>query len=245
MNWYRTDLHIHSVLSPCCSLEMSAHSVMNTARNKGLSILAITDHNSMANCAVYGKVARELGLTFFWGVEIQSIEEIHLIAIFDNEKTALDFDRKLYESLQPVDNNPEFFGDQVVIDEDENIVRFEKKALINSSRWTLNELVDRLKSIDCFYFPAHTDAESYSIIGQLGFIPEELDFPALGITASCDIKSFLQKHPTLANYGFIRNSDAHYLDQIGKGYTDFYLKEPTTKELRLACQKTCQRKYVI
>jgi len=237
LNWYRADLHIHSVLSPCGSLEMSAKDVVKTAKNMGLSIIAITDHNSMANCSVYQKVAQMYGLTFFWGVEIQTIEEIHIIALFENEIVATEFDKELYESLLPVDNNPDFFGDQVIIDENENILRFEKRALINSSQWTLDALINKLNKIDCFYFPAHIDSDAYSIIGQLGFIPKDYNFLALGITATCDIDKFLERHPELAGYYLIRSSDAHYLEDIGKGYSEFYLENPTLRDIRLACQK--------
>ncbi len=224
---------------------MSAHNVARQAVENGLSIIAITDHNSMANCPVYQKIAESHGLNFFWGVEVQTIEEIHVIVIFDNTKLAREFDSELYESLLPLKNNPDFFGDQVVIDEDENIIRFEEKALINSSRWSLQNLVERLKSLDCFFFPAHIDAETYSIIGQLGFIPGDIEFPALGITAGCNLPGFLENHPDLKNSIFIRNSDAHYLKDIGSGYTDFYIEKATLKEIRFACQKIGLRKYVV
>jgi len=223
---------------------MSARNVMKTAKEKGITIVAITDHNSMANCAVYQKVATQYGLNFFWGVEIQTMEEIHVIALFENIPTALKFDAELYESLLPIENNPEFFGDQVVIDEEENIIRFEKRALINSSQWSLDELIKRLDTLNCFYYPAHIDAESYSIIGQLGFIPSEYHFPALGITSTCDLDKYLKTHPELASYSFIRSSDAHYLEDIGKGFTEYYLEEPSLKEVRLAYQKKGLRKYV-
>lgn len=245
MNWYKADLHIHSVLSPCCDLEMSASKVMKTAKEKGLKIIAITDHNSMANCAVYEKAAHELGIVFFWGTEIQTIEEIHIIALFEDKESALSFDEELYESLLPVKNNPDFFGDQVVIDEKENIVRFEDKALINSSRWSLEELVEKLSKINSFYYPAHVDSHAYSIIGQLGFIPAELVFTALEITAGCNEQEFLKEHPSLLSYSLIKSSDAHYLKDIGSGITKFFVKEPTLKEVRLACQKNGRRKHVV
>ena len=244
MNWYRADLHVHSVLSPCSGLEMSPKEVIKAAKDRGINILAITDHNSMANCSVYQKEALKAGITFLWGVEIQTSEEIHIIALFTDQDTALDFDTELYESLLPIENNPEFFGDQVVIDENEDIVRFEKRALINSSQWSLNELITKLNKLQCFYFPAHIDAEAYSIIGQLGFIPAEHNFIALGITAACDLTKFLGKHSDLAGYSFIRSSDAHYLAEVGKGCTEFYLETATLEEMRLACQKKRNRKNV-
>ena len=243
LNWYRADLHIHSVLSPCGGLEMSAKNVMQRVKELGISIIAITDHNSMANCAVYKQAAEEMGITCFWGVEIQTSEEIHLIALFASEIEAQSFDKELYQSLLPIDNNPDFFGDQVVIDKDENIVCFETRALINSSMWSLDEVVEKLKGYDSFFYPAHIDAEAFSVLGQLGFLPTELKFDALGVTASCNLERFLTSNPTLKGYSLLKSSDAHYLKDLGSGYTDFYLEKPTLNEMRLACQNKCTRKY--
>ena len=245
MKWYKADLHIHSVLSPCGGLEMSPKNIMEAAVKADISIIAVTDHNSMANCSVYHKTAQRYNIKYLYGIEIQTAEEIHLVALFNHPKEALKFDEELYHSLLPLDNKPDYFGDQVVIDEDENITRFEKKALINSSRWTLEETVSKLRSYDTFIFPAHIDAPTFSIIGQLGFIDNNLDFDALGITADCNLKEFLEQHSYLKNKAFIRNSDAHYLNQIGKGFTSFYIQSPDIKEIGFACQKKGDRKYVV
>ncbi len=99
------DLHIHSVLSPCGGLEMSPNSIMQRLKQFGIQWLAITDHNSMANCPAYQKVAEKEGLFFTWGIEIQSVEEIHLLAYFDDSSSAKEFDSELYNSLLPINND--------------------------------------------------------------------------------------------------------------------------------------------
>ncbi|MBN1327101.1 MAG: PHP domain-containing protein, partial [Candidatus Cloacimonetes bacterium] len=112
MKWYKADLHIHSVLSPCSSLEMAPESVMLAARDQHLDIVSITDHNSMQNSLVYGQSAQKHHLSYIFGVEIQTGEEIHLIALFDDWTLAEEFNDELYQSLIPIKNDPEFFGDQ-------------------------------------------------------------------------------------------------------------------------------------
>lgn len=241
MRWYKADLHVHSVLSPCGGLEMAPREVMKTARDKGLDIIAITDHNSCANLEVYAAFARKFGLHYINGIEIQSAEEIHLIALFQNGEQACSFGAELYDSLLPIKNDPEYFGDQVIIDENNNIKGFVEKALINSSKWYLDEVVQKIKNYNGFYFPAHVDVESYSILGQLGFIPPHSNIGALGITAKCDVKAFLQAHPELQKYALIRNSDAHYLRDVASGYSQFYLQKPTLAEIILACKKQAGR----
>ncbi len=242
MKCYRADLHIHSVLSPCGSLKMSPKNIFENAKKNKINLLAITDHNSMKNCLSYKKVALKYKINFLFGVEIQTAEEIHLIALFDDNDNAMSFDNLLYESLLPVKNNPEFFGDQVIIDENENILGFEEKALINSSVWDLETTINNVLNYNGFCFPAHIDAPTFSIISQLGFIPDNLKIEALGITKKCNLKKLIDKFPYLKKYAFIKNSDAHYPNDVGSGYTEFYLNSPSIAELRMAVKNKNNRK---
>jgi len=237
MKWYKADLHIHSVLSPCGDLEMSPDNVIQTAFRKGMDIIAITDHNSMGNSPAFRKVANRYGIFCFMGMEIQTSEEIHIVCLLDDVDKALAFEKEVYEVLPSVKNDPDYFGDQVVIDAEENIVRFEEKALINSINWTIDETVVKIREYDGFCFPAHVDAVTFSIIGQLGFIPPDSDYDALGITAKCNIQKFLENNSYLSNFAFIRNSDAHYLNDIASGFSEFYIEKPTIQELKMACKK--------
>jgi len=235
-------LHIHSVLSPCGGLEMSPVALVKRAKEMGLDIIAITDHNTMANCSSYHRVAEREDVNFINGVEIQTAEEIHLIALFDESEDALNFDHELYDSLLNIPNDPEYFGDQVVIDADENIIRCEERALLNSSKWTLDEALKRVRKYNGFCYAAHVDAKTYSIIGQLGFIPDDLKLDAVGITAKSNREEILELYPYLKKYALIKSSDAHYLADIGSGYTMFWLEIPTLSEIRMACEGIQGRK---
>jgi len=245
MQSFRADLHIHSVLSPCGGLEMSPNSIMQRLKQFGIQWLAITDHNSMANCPAYQKVAEKEGLFFTWGVEIQSVEEIHLLAYFDDSSSAEKFNAELYESLFPLDNDPDFFGDQVIIDENENILRVEPRALINSSEWNLNTVVEKVQAYNGLVVPAHIDSSVNSILSQLGFIPEVPQFQLFGISACLDVKSWVQDNPYFKDKVFLRASDAHYLNDIGKGYSIITVEKPSVQELFLAAKGCGRRKIEI
>ncbi|MCS7240144.1 MAG: PHP domain-containing protein, partial [Candidatus Bipolaricaulota bacterium] len=58
MRWFRADLHIHSVLSPCGSLEMSPRRIVEEARKAGLDLIAVCDHNASANGQYVRKIAK-------------------------------------------------------------------------------------------------------------------------------------------------------------------------------------------
>ena len=50
MKEFRVDLHLHTCLSPCGSLEMSPQRIVETALERGLDAIAVTDHNSTLQC---------------------------------------------------------------------------------------------------------------------------------------------------------------------------------------------------
>lgn len=231
------DLHIHSVLSPCGGLEMSPSALVTRLKELGITWFAITDHNSMANCPAYEAVAKKHGLSFTWGVEIQTMEEVHLLAYFDSREAAVQFDEELYKSLLPIENDPEFFGDQVIIDENENILRVESRALINSSVWDVAFATEQVQNFSGLAIPAHVDAQVNSILSQLGFLPAYPVFEILGITANLDLADFTQMHPELAEKAFLRASDAHYLGDLKSSLCRLHIEEANLQELLLAARR--------
>lgn len=221
---------------------MSPRELVKRIKSLKIEWIAITDHNSMANCDAYEKVALDAGLSFTWGVEIQTAEEVHLLAYFDDPDAARCFDRQLYQSLLPVHNDSAFFGDQAVIDADENILRFEEKALINSSVWDIETCFNEVSAYGGICYPAHVDAPANSILSQLGFVPEMPVFEMYGITAGLDVSSFIDLHPYFRGKALIRSSDAHYLDDLGSGVSHFYIDQPSCREMLLAARGEAERK---
>jgi hypothetical protein len=213
---------------------MAPHDLVKRLQECKIDWFAITDHNTMANCPAYAAVAKDAGLFFSWGVEIQTSEEIHLLAYFDSPSQAQEFDTKLYNSLLPLENDAEYFGDQVVIDENENILRVEQRALINSSLWDLSQTAKTIMAYGGFAVPAHIDAGVNSIISQLGFMPEEPAFELFGVTAGLDMQDWRVRQPYFTKRSLIKASDAHYLADIGSGYSELYLAEASVAELQKA-----------
>ena len=70
MKEYRVDLHLHTCLSPCGSLEMSPQRIVETALERGLDAIAVTDHNSTLQCPEIQALGEERGLMVFAGAEV-------------------------------------------------------------------------------------------------------------------------------------------------------------------------------
>jgi PHP family Zn ribbon phosphoesterase len=221
---YRADFHIHSCLSPCASLEMSPQAIVKQAQAVGLNAIALSDHNCGFNLPAFAKACEAASMECLYGLEVTSIEEAHILCLFDDLDRAVEFGDQVYESLPPVLNCPERFGDQPVLDENEEILRFAEKFLISASGYDIHSLVTEVHALGGLIIPAHIDRMVYGIIAQLGFLPDEA-FDAVELTAHGD--------PALAlTYPIVRNSDSHYLNTLGSAYTEFDLDAFTVEQIR-------------
>ncbi|HRD22589.1 MAG TPA: PHP domain-containing protein [Candidatus Hydrothermia bacterium] len=241
---FMADLHIHSTLSPCGSLDMSPRNIVSAAVKRGLDIIAVADHNSYENAYYTGVIAMKGGVNFLYGIEVQSIEEVHILAFFDSYEELRSFGSIIYDNLPDVSNNPDYFGDQVVVDEDDNIVKVEAKLLLNSTRLTLDEIVDLIKEYNGLAILSHVNAGYFSVISQLGFIPQNLSIDAVEVT--CDIsRSEINNVPGIGGRPIVTFSDAHYVGDIGRGYTVFFLKEVSVAEIKKALGNLEGRSYEV
>jgi len=205
---------------------MSPRNIIMRAREVGLDIIAITDHNMAENCSYAALRSREAGPLVLSGMELQTAEEVHLLAIFGQHETAMELQKHVYDRLPAILNDPEYFGDQVVVDEKDGIVRFEERLLLNSSAISLDEAVSWIKEHGGLAIPSHIDGSAFSIISQLGYVSEEVPFDALEVVRMDrvqDISGFIMaKDVPLVTF-----SDAHHLKDIGKRRTFLSMDEPS------------------
>ncbi|HNT44758.1 MAG TPA: PHP domain-containing protein [Syntrophorhabdaceae bacterium] len=222
---FACDLHIHSTLSPCGSLDMSPRAIVEKAREAGLDIIAVTDHNMAENTPYVREAGERSGLVVLAGMELQTMEEVHVIAIFDDYDTAYALQLMVYDLLPPVANDVEFWGDQVVVDGEDNIVRSEERLLISSAGISIEEAVSWIKSHGGIAIASHVDSPTFSIISQLGFVPADIPFDALEIRdrgKAGDLMPFIMRK----GLPFVTFSDAHYPGDIGKRRTHLTLDAP-------------------
>ncbi len=245
MNSYKADLHTHTVLSPCGSLEMSPQNIIKRCKEEKIEILGITDHNSTRNCKAVEDLAKSNDILILKGAEITTKEEIHCLAFFEKDDELFDFQKYLEEHLPMVKNDVNKFGYQVVVDKNENILAQEDKLLITALDVSLIQVEKKVHSLDGLFIPAHIDRKSYSIISQLGFIPTGLEIDALELSKYASRKEFLEKNNYLADYSFIQSSDAHFLENIGDAYTSFQVLDKSFHEVKLALKAINGRKVLI
>ena len=202
---------------------MSPVAIVQQAKAVGLDAIALSDHNCAFNLPSFAKICEREGMPCLFGMEVTSVEEAHVLCLFDSLDAALELGDKVYESLPPIPNQPDRFGDQPIIDENEEILGFAEKFLISASGYDISSLLGLVHSLGGLFVPAHIDRQVYGIVAQLGFLPDE-DFDAVELTAYGD--------PALAlNYPIVRNSDSHQLNTLGTAFTEYSLDALTVKNL--------------
>jgi len=228
MKTYRADLHIHTCLSPCAELEMSPRSVISAAKQQGLDLVGICDHNSCENVPGAKKSAERAGLHVIGGMEITSAEEVHLLAFFDHDGALRAMQDIVYAHL-PGRNDENRFGDQVIANEDDEVLGFNEKLLIGATELSLKEIVTNIHELNGLAIAAHIDREGFGILGQLGFIPPGLPLDAVEVSYRGNIADYAD-----LSFPIIRSSDAHQLDAIGRSVTQFLIKDVTLDEVKKA-----------
>lgn len=244
MKNYRVDLHIHTVLSPCASLEMSPDVIIQRALEQKLDIIGIADHNSTKQCEVISEMGKEVGLTVLCGAEINTKEEVHCLVFFENEYKLNEFQQYLDAHLPVVKNKPELFGDQVWVDKENNILGEEQRLLIVGLDVSIDEVSEKVAELDGLFIPAHVDKPSNSIISQLGFLPDYLTVSGVELSANVNIGEIESKHPWIKDFTKLVNSDAHMPEQIGSSYTVMQLQEPSFIEVKKALKNEAGRQVI-
>ncbi len=234
MKLFRADLHIHTLLSPCGELSMSPVNIINMAIRKKLDIIGISDHNTTRQSSLVRMLAEKKGLFVLRGAEITTREEVHCLAFFEDNDTILRFQELLDEHLPNIPNNPLLFGDQIAVDENENIIYTEKKLLTNAVNLSLEELEAWVHGNEGIFIPAHIDRMKNSLFSQLGFLPENLKADALEVSKKSSPDLFMKSHPEVSNYTLIINSDSHFPESIGTAYNNFLMEKATFKEIQMA-----------
>lgn len=246
MCWYGADLHIHTGLSPCASDDMSPLRIVRAAAERGISIVAICDHNSAENIRAVMKAAEGSSVSVLAGMEVQTKEEVHVVCLFDSAGQAEGLQRTVYDVLPDLPYAPGLFGRQVLFGVDDSIIGECRKPLYAAAGITLSDLAREVDRLGGIMIAAHFDRPAFSVLGTLGLIPRDVPFAALETTKHGGPRLLSGGVRLLTkDYAIVWSSDAHSLGQVGAAMTAFYVKGATVSELRMAFSGEGLRRVVV
>jgi PHP family Zn ribbon phosphoesterase len=207
------DLHNHTCLSPCGSLELSPRVLLEAGAARGLKLMALTDHNSSLNCPAFARLCPQYGIIPIFGMEAETSEEIHVLCLFADLEASMAFSEYAYSILTPFLNNPAKTGDQVYVDEDENIEGEVEYYLVSPLKLSVDEIGAKVGEYGGIVIPAHADRPAFSMASQLGVI---VSGPWAAIECVRIPPSWNRLPLDTLGYPLITSSDAHYPEHVGR-----------------------------
>ncbi len=241
---FRSDLHVHTVLSPCAEVEMIPPLIVESALDNGIRLIAITDHNSSANTLAVQKAAMDTPLVVLPGVELQTREEVHTLCLFDHYSQVLQFQKIIDASLPNIQNQPEHFGEQFIVDEAGDFISREDRLLLSSTELTLKEAWLFVTKIGGLFIPAHVNRKAFGLIENLGFVPTDIIVDAVEISRHLSPAEALLQFPQLKGYPLIQNGDVHRLNEF-LGSLIFNFAHPIISEINMALSGSQGRSFTI
>ena len=207
--------------------------IVAEAQKCEIDLIAITDHNHTANIQAVKKAAEGTGLTVLPGMELQTKEEVHSLCLFDTIKQAEVFQEIINKHLPPIQNNPDFFGEQFVVDPTGDFIRRESQLLIVSCDLSLKEAYQIVHTLGGLFIPAHINRVKFGLLPVLGFVPDDIPLHTLEISRHITPQKAIEQYPYLQNYQLIQGGDVHFPNDF-LGANLFQLEEPTIAEIRQA-----------
>lgn len=246
MRRYVADLHVHTVLSPCAAVEMTPRNIIRHAAEAGIDIVAVTDHNAGDNVPAALAAAVGTGVTVLPGMEVETREEVHLVVLFDRLTAFRQWQRLVEANLPPLVNDEARFGAQFVVDAEDNLLEVKQQMLLTSLKMGIAEAVTAANALGGLCIAAHIDRPAYSILSQLGFVPDDLPLAAAEVSGRVNLQEARTRFPQTGNLPFVTASDAHTIDDFLRGAkTIFLIEQPTLAEIRQALYGQNLRKVVV
>lgn len=223
------DLHIHSCLSPCGDEDMTPGNIVGMSAIKGLDVIAVTDHNSCRNCPAVLKLAEQYGIIAIPGMELTTLEEVHVLCLFAELEDALRFSDYVSDKLMKIPNDEKVFGKQEICDEEDRIIGTEPYLLINATEISFDDMGKLMKEFQGIYIPAHLDKNSNSLLSNLGFISPDADFAVAELADIGKLTKLSEVNPYLKSCNIITDSDAHDLGRINEAINYLSCEDRTRK----------------
>ncbi len=236
MTRYYYDLHSHSCLSPCADNDNTPNNIAGMAAISGINVIALTDHNSCKNCPAFFAAAKRYGVIPIAGMELTTSEDIHVVCLFEDLDSAMAFDDEISRHRMLIKNRPDIFGEQRILDDNDEIIGYEEHLLSNATSISLDQVPEIVRNYGGICYPAHIDRDANGIVAILGTIPDTPRFSCYEIRDPQKVSEYIERY-CLADRRIVISSDAHYLGDIKHAENYFELETDSadpkivTKEL--------------
>lgn len=246
MQTFTADLHVHSILSPCAAVDMTPRNIVWHAVKQGIDIIAITDHNACDNVMYALEAAKTTKVVVLPGMEVESKEEIHFIVLFEKMRQLKIWEKFIQNHMPERLNDEKRFGAQFIVNAEDELVRVKQEMLLTSLTVGAAEITKHVVELGGICIASHVDRPMYSIITQLGFIPDDMELDAVEVSRQMSSTAAARIIPLIRSLPIITSSDAHCItDFIHGPKLNLYLETPNFREIKMALSGQNLRKVVL
>jgi hypothetical protein len=156
-------------------------------------------------------------------MELTTAEDIHVVCLFETLEEALAFNDQVDTRRIRIKNREDIFGEQLILDGEDNVIGHEEDLLINATTISLDEaplIVEKYRGV-CY--PAHIDRPANGAIEILGDFPHYAGFRLAELHDRENKDAYMEKYG-LQGIRLLFSSDAHYLDQLRDGDENDFLE---------------------
>lgn len=211
---------------------MSPSLLAKEAADRGIQILALTDHNCSKNCPAFAEACKRHDVTALFGMEVTTMEECHVLCIFDTLTKVQSMEAWIAARQDKIPLNLDFFTDQPVVDIDDHILELVTDFLGVAAQASIAEVRQEALSLGGLFIPSHINRPAFSVETQLGFLPLEY-YDAVEVRPG-SVATYRERYPS---YGIITGSDAHVPEQIGTHPIYLEIKAKDLESIRTALHK--------
>ena len=187
---------------------------------KGLELIAITDHNSLKQQYYLEEIINhdilKGKIDYVHGVELQSIEKIHILAYFCKNTNLKPIQEWIDKHLIKIPNQSDYYGNQYIFNANDEIIETENNLLISSLDMDVYKIINQIHAFNGIAILAHVMAKKYGIYEVYHGIPADLDYDGIEVTSIRDLKKLKKSCLHLKDEYIFFNSDAHNLEAINE-----------------------------
>ena len=144
-------------------------------------------------------------------------------SLFETLEDALAFNDEVDTRRIRIKNREDIFGEQLLLDENDNVVGHEEDLLINATTISLDEAPLLAEKYGGICYPAHIDRPANGAIEILGDFPHYVGFHLAELHDRSNRDEYVRTYG-LEGIRLLFSSDAHYLDQLREGDENDWLE---------------------
>jgi len=232
MKCFKADFHIHTCLSPCANITMTPGAIAERLIRHGIDWIAITDHNTARNVRAFQRALARSGIKVMPGIEIQTVEDVHVLGYFPDSDTVESAGREVEQHLPSVAIDPERDGYSLLVDDADAFQEMLTLPFGFPTTLDIEETVRLIKRFGGQPVFAHV-FRGLGLFYQMGILPESargIPLEVYLLEKRTQIPLFCGSFPTT----LLSSSDAHNPDALGEARMEICCESRNFSEFQKA-----------